>query len=276
MELWEKQARQWSYLGPPLRPSTEDIQIKLDWIKEHGHRGAPPLSVLLLGVTPELVHIPWPSNTLFFAVDNTISMIQGVLPSLTPSIKPLPVAGNWLQLPFSNASMDIILGDGCYNVLAVNDYARLCQEIQRVLKPDGIFLIRFFTRPEMNETIQSIQEALQSGKIRNFHILKMRLAMALHGSLTQGVCLKTVWECWDVNFRKLIRPFSEKFEWSENIVGTIDNYKNADTYYTFPTLQEARFLVMDYFKETAFHTPNYDLGDRCPSFRLTPKSGHPL
>ena len=76
---WAAIARQWKQLGPPLRPVAQDIGFYWNaaekWVRE---RGAP--RVLLLGVTPELYHLPWPKGTDLLAVDRSQAMIETVWP----------------------------------------------------------------------------------------------------------------------------------------------------------------------------------------------------
>ena len=199
---WDKQAKQWALLGYPLRPSPADIQISASWVNEKIHAESNSLTVLLLGVTPGIVNMPWPANTTFVAIDISLSMLQSILPAQTQTIKPFAIAASWQQLPLSASSIDVVIGDGCYSSLAEKDYEVMTREIKRVLKSNGMFIMRFFTRPEKTESIDFIMNDLLSGLIDNFHVLKFRLAMALHGSLQQRCLLKNIWDCWNDLFKK--------------------------------------------------------------------------
>lgn len=267
MTVWEKHAKQWDQIGSPLRPSDADIHNHNLWINEYTRSHEKPLTVLLLGVTPELVNLPWPKNTTLLAVDMNLSMIDFILPKQTPHLKPIAIAGNWLQLPFANSSVDIVIGDGCYSTLAERNYEKMTREIRRVLATTGILAMRFFTRPETTESVESIHHDFLSGEINNFHALKWRLAMALHGSLKQGVCLQEIWDIWNEKFQ----PHHEQMEtlqWSEQVTNTIDNYKNSDAFYTFPTLLEIRSILQQQFNELDIYIPNYTLGERCPMMKF--------
>ena len=74
---WPECTRWWKQLGPPLRPSPEDLGFCIDTANQWIERNGAP-RVLLLGVTPELYHLPWPNGTDFLAVDRTPSMILGL------------------------------------------------------------------------------------------------------------------------------------------------------------------------------------------------------
>lgn len=56
------------------------------------------------------------------------------------------VMGDVLQLPFDDASFDLVLDRGCLHHVAPADQARYAQEVARVLRPGGTLLIR-----EMND-----------------------------------------------------------------------------------------------------------------------------
>ncbi len=270
MALWDKQAKKWENIGPPLRPSLADVQASSSWINEITLSNEKPLTVLLLGVTPEIVNIAWPKNTKFLAMDYNIAMIKHVLPSQA-MVKPFACVGNWLRLPVLSSSIDLVIGDGCYNALAKNHYAIMAEEICRVLNSTGRFIIRFFTRPENKESIEVIRNDFLSGKIKNFHILKWRLAMALHGTLSEGVSLREIWNCWAKDFKKNNQAIFQQLQWSEKVLQTIDNYKNSDVYYTFPTLQEVRTILKNYFNELDIYIPDYPLGERCPTLNFQPR-----
>lgn len=266
MTHWNNQAKMWDLLGPPLKPSAIDIKNCTDWINEKKCRDKKPLKVLVLGVTPELINIAWPKDTTVYTLDNNIAMIEAILPTQTPILKPIALAGNWLQIPLYNASIDIVIGDGCYSSLSLDAYEKMTKEIIRILNPSGILIMRFFMRPENNEIFNNIQNDIVANKINNFHTFKLRLAMALHEALTQGVCLKDIWESWNLHFKDMIYKFSH---WEDPIIRTIDNYKNTDIFYTFPTFQELRQILCCHFLKSEIFVPAYQLGERCPTLKFS-------
>ena len=54
---WAEIARRWQQVGPPLRPSVQDIAF---YTRAIADITAP--RALILGVTPELYHLPWPAG----------------------------------------------------------------------------------------------------------------------------------------------------------------------------------------------------------------------
>jgi ubiquinone/menaquinone biosynthesis C-methylase UbiE len=270
MTHWEKHARQWAYLGPPLRPSLSDIQRTATWVNDIAASNIHMLSVLLLGVTPELATICWPENTRLFIIDNNAAMIKLVLPTTGLSVKPITLVANWLKLPLASSSINIVIGDGCYNALQEKQYDILTKEIKRVLKFNGCFIMRFFIKPETNDSIEMIQDDFISGKINNFHVFKWRLSMALQNTFEQGICLNDIWNEWNNKFKQISDSLAEQLQWSKQTIHTMDNYKNVNAFYTFPTLRETSAKLHGYFIEQQIHKPDYTLGERCPTLMLKP------
>ena len=78
---WSRHALQWSRVGPPLRPSPQDVAVAsaaVDGWRAATGRDDPTL--LLLGVTPELCALPLGPRSRVLAVDRSLEMIRGVWP----------------------------------------------------------------------------------------------------------------------------------------------------------------------------------------------------
>jgi len=265
---WNQHARQWSLIGPPLRPSAEDIsmleQAVTAWSNSNGI-AAP--RALLCGVTPEIARMRWPARTRLIAVDRSQAMIQGVWPAA--EAPGAAVCGNWFALPLVDHSQDLLIGDGCHSLLVGRErYAAFARELRRVAAPGSLLAIRYFLRPEHNETVAQVIDDLQKGWIGNFHAFKWRLAMAMHGTIEEGVRLGEVWDVWH---QAIPQPdaLAAKLGWSPAVVNTIQNYRGVSTCYSFPTMDEARTLIGD-FRIVAVQVPGYELGERCPTLVMQP------
>jgi hypothetical protein len=266
MSHWDKHAMQWHNIGVPLRPSNIDIQIMQSWLQEIWNEQSLPFNVLILGSTPELAAMSWPKNTCLFSIDSNISMIKSVLLKTKMSVPPVVSVGDWLKLPFPDTFFHLVIGDGCYTTLDESNYEPLSYEILRVLHPTGYFFMRFFIKPQSNESIKTVHTDFLAGKITNFHVLKWRIAMALHPSLNKGVSLNAIWQMWAQNFKEYNSNY-----WPHETTSTIDNYKDNTALYTFPTFDELTTKLDVAFTRLNLHTPNYLLGERCPILKLTPK-----
>ncbi len=269
MEHWDNQARQWALVGEPLKPSQAELQNSYSWIHEHAQLQNDYLTALVLGVTPEIINLSWPAQTRLIAVDYNETMIKSVLPKKTATLAPIGLLANWLQLPLPSSSVDIVIGDGCYSQVRWKDYEALTQEIRRVLKPNGIFIIRFFTKPENIDPVESIYRDVFSGEIASFHAFKFRLAIALQSDPRQGVCLKDIWSTWDSSFKQEVLQNMQKLKWNLETISTIDIYRLSNTIYTFPTQIEIRSIFSKHLLEKELHIPCYYFGQCYPTFKLS-------
>lgn len=265
---WKDHARQWGYVGPPLRPCAEDIRLARELVGAGGADTGGRRHAILLGVTPELVSMDWPRGTRLTAVDRCMEMIRGVFPREGLSVPAWAVCGDWLNLPLPDEGADWVVGDGCYTLLdGPARYRELGREVHRILRPGGRYLARMFLRPDSPEPAAAVFDDLEAGRIGNFHVFKWRLAMALHDGAGSGVRVDTIWERWrqaGIDPGELARDTG----WPEAEILTIEAYQGSKACYTYPTLDEARAALSVRFRELACRFPGYELGERCPTLLL--------
>jgi SAM-dependent methyltransferase len=165
--LWDLQARQWSRIKPPLRPAPEDVrtaQAVVDrWCATHDR---PPRAVVL-GSTIELASLRWPDRSIILALDRSLGMLNGVWSraSAAPA-----VAGGWLEMPIRDDSCDIIVGDGSLTQVRRADGFALFRALRRVVRHDGLVLLRILTRPSPSEAADAVWADLTAGRIGSFHV----------------------------------------------------------------------------------------------------------
>lgn len=269
---WNAHARQWSRIGRPLRPAPEDLAFITEALREWQKTGGRvPARLLLLGVTPEIATLPRPAGAQLVAVDHSLAMIRAVWPGATRG--DLALCGTWQRLPIRDGSVDVVLGDGCFTSFERRaDYVAAVRGVRRALRADGLFVMRFFVRPEAREAPDRVMDDLLHARIGSFHAFKWRLAMALHGGLDDGVRLAEVWRVWH---EAVPDPaaLAARLAWPVAEVRTIDAYRDAGARYTFPTLAELRAILEPAFDELACRVPDYELGARCPTLVLRPRDG---
>ena len=267
---WNLHARQWSWIGSPLRPAEEDMRaIARALASWQGADGGRAPQVLLLGVTPEIRGMRWPRGTGLVALDHSRAMIGGVWRDNDQT--GAAVCANWTAMPLAPASRDLIVGDGCFSALYFPvQYQRMVAEMRRVIRDGGLLLMRYFNRPERRESLPVVFGALRAGRIGNFHAFKWRLAMALHGTLDEGVRLADIWDAWHAEVADP-EGLAQSLGWAPEAVRTIDAYRGVETRYTFPTLAESRAAVASAFAEVECLFPGYELGERCPTLVLRPR-----
>ncbi len=263
---WQAFARIWEHVGPPLRPSAEDIAFLNEAIGSWArNQGAP--RALILGVTPELYHLPWPDGTDVVAVDHTQSMIDAVWPGPRNRV----ICADWTAMPLSPASRDIALCDGGIHLLPHPDGQEgLMRALQRVVAPGGLCIFRLFLPPQTRETVDDVLQDLLEAKIPNLNLLKLRLWMALHQDSTEGVPLRVVWD----TVRSAARDFDRlaaQIGWPLEHLLTINAYRDSPTRYFFVSLPDVHYMFCEKgggFTLEAVCVPTYERGECCPTVVL--------
>jgi SAM-dependent methyltransferase len=173
--------------------------------------------------------------------------------------------GDWRNLPLEDSSCDVVLGDGCFTLLDYPvSYHQVLQEIKRILKPKGLFSMRFFLSPTSPEHVSSIFKKLEAGNISSFHLFKWRLAMALQKSTREGIAVSSIYQAWKQNIAQP-EKLLEKLGWSIDLLETINIYEKSPSIYTFPTLGEIKEIFADFFVELSCYFPTYQSGELFPT-----------
>ena len=267
---WQQHARQWRHLASPLRPAPTDVAI----FEEIAAAATPadPLCprALLLGVTPELALMRWPTATRLLAIDRSAGMITLVWPRhRQPGA--LAILGNWRSPPVAAGTIDLIIGDGCFTILPYPEgYREVAGGLRQIMAPRASLALRFFVRPDRAEPMGKVLADLRAGRISSFHTCKWRLAAALHGPNGEdGVRLADIWQAWrEADYTP---PPEAGPGWTEEAVATIGNYRGVETRYSFPTLAEIRDIFGEYFREEACRYATYELAERCPIMLFRPR-----
>ena len=256
-DLWQDLANRWNRLGPPLRPSPEDIKTV------HQALGRTPGPSLLLGVTPELSAL----NSRIIALDNSAGMIGALWPENRENHP--AVQGDWRDMPFADNSFTTAIADGSFTLL---DYPRQYQQVfahlQRVIRPGGQLIVRVFASPETGETCETVCNEAMAGNINGFHAFKWRLSMAIT-SETGDPNLQVADTL--AAFNRLL-PDREQLArasgWDMEDIATIDFYQGTAARYSYPTLTQFRRIIPACFRETGLARGSYELAERCPTLLL--------
>lgn len=262
IKLWEKQSKQWNFIGAPQRPQTEDVKIFI----RHIQREKNIRSALILGLTPEIIKMGWNQNAELIAVDNNSEMIKALWEKNYESRNIKVLEADWRCLPIESSFFDVVIGDGVTTAIGTRDATReLLSEISRVLR--GSLILRIFIRPDEVEKIENIVADCKENKIKNFGSLKWRLAMALVEKNTSSVDPMKVLETFQLNFsnRELL---SERTGWTLPEINSIDSYKEMVGKLYFPEKQEIENLLSEFFTIEMIEIANYELARNCPTYVL--------
>jgi SAM-dependent methyltransferase len=267
---WREIARRWEQVGPPLRPSPEDVAVYAAIVAQ---RRCPPRA-LILGVTPELYHLPWAAGTDLCAVDHTQEMIDAVWPGPRSAVR----HADWTDLPLPAASRDLAVCDGGLHLLAYPDaHHKLIWALHRVLAPGGLAVFRLFVPPARRESPAAVLADLRAGQIPNVNILKLRLGMALQEDPRSGVQLAAVWDALHRATPNL-RQLAEDIHWPLESLLAVETYRDCSSRYHFLGVGEVRRLFCQEpggFVLEMIHFPAYPLGEQCPMvvFRRSRRAG---
>jgi SAM-dependent methyltransferase len=247
---WQTFASRWNRLASPMRPNDEDVANFKRTLDDRSG------SALLLGVTPELIKLP----VNWVALDNSADMIQALWPEHMKSI-----LGDWLDMPFDDASFDNIFGDGCPVLLEFPlQHKRFFAESARVLKPGGRLALRVFVGPEQGEIPEHVCAAAMAGNIRSFHAFKWRLSMAIASSSRDftfpvAETLRT-FDSLLPDRKRLI----DTTGWRMEDIDTIDFYRGSTARYSYPPLSRLRETFPPELLEVEVMYGSYELAEHCP------------
>lgn len=266
-------AAAWNHLAPPLRPCEADLRVTQHHMEAYASSRTGPIRVLLLGVTPEIALLSWPTATQLLAVEHCPEMIRLVWPGDVPQHR-RAVCGDWLSISQPNQSLDIVLGDGSFISLAFPDeLEQLAGSLREMMMPEGLLIVRFFVLPAEPETPAQVFRDLLGGRISSFHVFKFRLAMSLQEDPRDGVRLGDVWDAWtDAEIDRAALPAGPG--WSSEEIATIALYRAKDVKLFFadlPSIQE--ILERHGFEQERLSFPQYEMADRCPTgvYRCLPR-----
>lgn len=265
-EQWSAVAKQWGQIGQPLRPTGQDIefasQAVRSWVERHGVPRA-----LILGVTPELYNLPWPTGTDITAVDHTQAMIDVVW----PGPKDAAICAEWTDMPVPDSSRDIIFCDGGLILLPYPDgHRKLVRELKRVLSPGGIIVLRLFAPPGRRENPDAVLADLLESKIANLNLLKLRLGMAMQQDAYKGIAPHEVWSAVH-DVAPDLEQLAERIEWPVEQMLALNAYRNRTLPYHFLGIDEVVALFCESgagFELESHFQPTYELGDCCPTIVL--------
>ena len=221
-------------------------------------------TVAVLGVTPEIIQLPWPDNASLEAFDHSAEMIASLWnphPRLPSTVR----QAGWENLPLPEASVLVAVGDGSLNVLpGLDDYHAVLSEIARVLRPGGLLCLRCFVRPQRRESLESVVDAVYRGEVTTFHTLKWRIAMALSAAPDFTVPVTDIHAAFQSTYPER-NDLSRMTGWPIEVINTIDAYQGAPTRYTFPTMAALLEIGARYLAPGDALHGQYELAERCPT-----------
>lgn len=263
-QTWAGIAAAYGTYTSPLRPAREDLEI-VERAAGHWSRGHPnsAMRALLLGATPGIATLRWPTGATLLAVDSSLPVIQAIWPGNVRSRR-LAACGSWLAMPIRSRSCDFVTGDGSFNALRYpEDWHTAAAAMHDVLRDGGMLVTRCYVRLDQPETPDDVIRELLGRGIRDINHFKFRLFVAMQRSVEAGAAVRDTY-CFlrDHVSDDVLR---EMPGWSRAAVDGFSFWRDADTVYTFPTVSEINRVFTHYLRYRAACVPTYALGTSCPT-----------
>lgn len=261
--VWDSIARHYAAFGSPLVPCQDDIQSFERAVQEKSVQGRSTwFRAVMLGVTPGVALMRWPSLSTITAVDRSRAVIGALWPGNVSGHR-YAVCASWTAIPVEPHSCDAVVGDGSFIACRFPDEVlSLASAVSNLLKDDGILAIRSYVRPKDCESIEQVFNALCSRKL-GVDEFKMRLWMAMQRCAEEGVAVRDAARLL-LEYGVCARVMQENLGWTRAAVEPFSTWMSSEAIYTFPTLSELRDLFAVHFREVSIHFPGYELGTNCP------------
>ena len=176
---WQQIAYTWkNYFTVPSRISPQEVGKYREWLEEI-NQDKKPLKGLVLGATPELRDALSDFSYKVYSIDINLDMFLA-MDELLQHKNPdeVLIKSNWLDTPLAENYFDVVLGDAVFPNIPWEDRPRLLAEIQRLLKPSGVFLTRAFCVPD-NKPFASVEEILEHFSTKDQPAMQSALEMVL-------------------------------------------------------------------------------------------------
>jgi SAM-dependent methyltransferase len=242
---WPTIAAAWDLIGSPLRPVADDLALVWAAVADWSSTTSRPPRVLILGVTPELFHLPWPAGSVVRAADRTETMITLVWPGDRADA----IHADWVDMRWPDGSFDLVLCDGGWHLLDLGGQRALAEKLARIVSPDGRFVVRLFVPPAKRESPETVISDLLAGRVRDMNCLKLRLGMSMTTTPEEGVELGEVW-------RRLHEAAGSWPALSARVGWNLDHISAIDASMR-PTSAE--------FVTHTITMPGYLMGEQCPT-----------
>jgi len=255
---------------PPWRPTGEDRAIMLAQVQAHAGAAESAAPVLVLGVTPEIIALPWPHGTRLVIADGSEDAVRTRWRP-NAAVPGYIVCADWRALPLREGCVRAAVGDGSLNALpAFSVYRSVVQEIERTMSGGGVLILRCFVRPDRIETPEEVVSQARRGAFPHVAALRLRLGFALTGG---DGALPLAKLC--SAFRALVPDRDElarQTGWPRTDIDRFDLDEGSSVSLTFPTRSQLTELCGPYFEPREFLCGTYTQAADCPTVVFTSRN----
>jgi len=272
---WEEIVELFKKMRSPMRPDVSEADCFYRWVQERIEQAELPrdstINVLLLGVTVELVELPWPDNVMLTAVDRSDAMIRAFWPGDIPGRRRL-VRADWDDLPLAPSSFHFAIGDGVLNARSYpDDYRDFAAHVRSLLRPGGVFLLRAFTQLEQRENSGAIVAALRAGEITDYNELTFRILTSMQTSAVEGVTATKSFI--DAELRRCGVDDDELYSRTGYVQPPASSHRpermsGIAARVSYPTVREIEQVLAPMFEPLGRRYGTHSTAQRCPIFGL--------
>lgn len=252
---------------PPWHPSREDAAFMREWTSPVLEKDA-VRKILILGVTPEIVQLDWPPGAHIVGIDSSPAMIASLWPGDVSAPSHVACA-RWQQMPFKDAAFDAVVGDGSLNALSsLEEYGKVLGEVSRVLKPEGVLVLRCFVKPPQVETPERVLSRAMEGEFPTTAAFRLRFAFALTDA-DGSIGLAALHDA----FNALVPDrdaLARVTGWPRQDIDRVDTDRESRVRLTFPTQSHLISLSERIFRVEGSARGTYTQAEHCPTFLFRP------
>jgi hypothetical protein len=259
---WGMDQGLWQTVSAPYSPSPEDWAVMRAASPPELLREDAAPRILVLGVTPALIHAPWPKGSEIHAVDYDQVMIDTFWHDRRGAHCH---CAYWQDMPLPDDHFDLVVGDCSFSALRnLDEYDDVIREVSRVKKPEAPLVVRFFSQSEPRLTMPDVLDE----RFASFRPISRRLLAVIAAADDDG------------SARHRDTPVRIREQW-----GDVDAYLTAlgqspaeierakttyeqDMQLTYPTKSQIEAKFAPYFAAIRFAVPAYDAGAFCPTVRF--------
>jgi hypothetical protein len=261
---WEIAARIWRGLESPLVPSAEEIAWQTGFLSDDRKPlSSGALRVAILGVTPQLVHAPWPADVDLHAVDLDQAMIGALWDDAAAAVGTVHEA-NWSAMPFDDQSIDHIVGDCSLSATGSYDnWPAILTSLHRVLKPEAGLGLRFFVAPDGAPDIEELVAQAMAGAYPRS--VEFNLAFAVACRRDGQTYLPDALAA----FNRLVpnrANFAEAAGWTLERVNRADMVLGQKQTILYPNERMIRDYLEPWFEPVSRHEAGFRMACYCPTY----------
>ncbi|MCD4761317.1 class I SAM-dependent methyltransferase [bacterium] len=276
---WQRMGKLWAKFSPSGRPSKDDIK-NYNRLLKIALKDIEQPKVVLLGSTPEIRNLLYKyKNVKVYCVDMTEDMYQSMKAFIKhKNSREKFIRSNWLEMSKKIKDADVVIGDYVSGNIGAH-LDKFLLEIQKILKPNGYFIVREMLIVKSTKPIKSVRATFKR-VINKYEQGKLNLRDAssefasefiLKGAFLKKNSSSSI-SYFEEDIRALFEDIKNKGSKSEKRV--LSYFKNSwwqikDKYWIFYTKEKQEKFYTKYFQiRRILYSNDYKITKESPIYLL--------